>query len=129
MNTNMNSGVVTRQTELSVVEVISKLRELLRKKGITLFAIIDHSDAAQKAGLYMPNTKLLIFGKAEAGTPIMLACPSAAIDLPLKILVAEDSSGLVSVSYNSTSYIQNRHGFSPELAKNIAGIEILANEL
>ena len=84
---------------------------------------------ALQTGLQMPNTKLILFGNAAAGTPIMIACPSAAIDLPLKILVCEDSSGDVWISYNSTNYLQNRHGFSPELASNIAGIEALAESL
>ena len=126
MTKNPNSGVMTRQSALSVDETVSKLQDVLRDKGMTVFAVIDHSGAALQAGLPMPNTKLVVFGNAAAGTPIMLACPSAAIDLPLKILVSEDSSGDVWISYNSTNYLQMRHGFSPELANNIAGAEALA---
>ncbi len=74
----------------------------------------------------MPNTKLLIFGSPKAGTPLMLASPSVALDLPLKILVAEDSAGVVTVSYNSPQYLQERHGLPAELLQNIAVIETLA---
>ncbi len=129
MTTNPNSEVVTRRSAHSVDETVSKLQDILIGKGITLFAVIDHSGAALQAGLHMPNTKLVVFGNAKAGTPIMLACPSAAIDLPLKILVSEDSSGEVWISYNSTSYLQKRHGFPPELASDIAGVEAIANSL
>jgi uncharacterized protein (DUF302 family) len=92
-----------------------------------LFAVVDHSGEAAKAGLHMPNTKLLIFGNPKAGTPVMLAAPSAAIDLPLKILVAEDAAGKVWVSYNSAEYLQERHGVPADLIKNLAVIETLAH--
>jgi uncharacterized protein (DUF302 family) len=99
---------------------------ILEAKGITLFAVIDHSGEAEKAGMKMPPTKLLIFGSPKAGTPIMQAAPSAAIDLPLKILVWEDSQQKVWLSWNSPFYLQDRHGFPPELIQNIAVIEQLA---
>ena len=126
MKSNPSSGIVTQQSVHSVDETVRKLEDALRAKGITLFAAIDHSGEAEKVGLRMPNTKLLIFGHPKAGTPIMIASPSAAIDLPLKILVSEDGAGDVWLSYNSTSYLQVRHGFSPELAKSIAVVEVLA---
>ncbi|HEY2843064.1 MAG TPA: DUF302 domain-containing protein [Bryobacteraceae bacterium] len=107
-------------------QTVRKLEESLRAKGITLFAVIDHSGEAEKAGMRMPNTKLLIFGHPKAGTPIMLAAPSAALDLPLKILVAEDGAGEVWLSYNSTSYLQARHDFPQELEKNIDAVGSLA---
>ncbi len=129
MTTNPNSGVITRRSAHSVDETVSRLQDFLRVKEITLFATIDHSGAALHAGLQMPNTKLVVFGDAKAGTPIMLARPSAASDLPLKILIHEDSFGDVWISYNSTSYLQKRHGFSSELANNIAGVEALAKSL
>jgi uncharacterized protein (DUF302 family) len=91
-----------------------------------LFALVDHSGEAQKAGLKMPPTKLLIFGSPKAGTPIMLATPSAAIDLPLKILVRQDNHEKVWISYNSAAYLQQRHGLSQELMQNIAVVEALA---
>ena len=107
-------------------QTVRKLEDVLKERGITLFAVIDHSGEAEKAGMRMPNTKLLIFGNPKAGTPIMIASPTAAIDLPLKILVSEDSTGDVWLSYNSTSYLEVRHGLSQELAKSIAVVEVLA---
>jgi len=93
-----------------------------------LFALIDHSGEAEKAGLKMPPTKLLIFGNPKGGTPLMLASPSSAIDLPLKILVSEDASGKTWVSYNSSAFLKQRHGLPDQLLKNIAVVEALAAE-
>jgi uncharacterized protein (DUF302 family) len=98
----------------------------LQGKGVTLFATIDHSGEAAKVGMKMRPTKLLIFGNPKGGTPLMLAAPSSAIDLPLKILVWEDAAGKVWVSYNSPAYLQKRHGFPPDLVQNIAVVEMLA---
>lgn len=123
---SINDGIVRIQTHHSVDEAVAKLKSLLQARGVTLFAVIDHSSEAAKAGLQMPNTKLLIFGSPKAGTPVMLAAPSIAIDLPLKILVAEDGDGKVSVSYNSTQFLGERHGVPAELRKNLAAIEGLA---
>jgi uncharacterized protein (DUF302 family) len=111
----------------SVDEIVEKLKGILTAKGVMLFAVVDHSGEAAKVGLQMPNTKLLIFGSPKAGTPVMLAAPSIAIDLPLKILVAEDGAGKVWVSYNSAQYLADRHGVPVELMKNLAVIEQLAN--
>jgi uncharacterized protein (DUF302 family) len=110
-----------------VDETVEKLKQILTAKGVTLFAVVDHSGEAVKAGLQMPNTKLLIFGSPKAGTPVMLAAPSIAIDLPLKILIAEDETGKVWISYNSAQYLAERHGVPAELMKNLAVIEALAN--
>jgi uncharacterized protein (DUF302 family) len=88
--------------------------------------VVDHSGEAEKAGLKMPSTKLLIFGSPKAGTPLMLASPSVAIDLPLKILVSEDEQGKAWVSYNSPEYLGQRHGLPAELLQNIAVVETLA---
>ena len=126
MTTDLSSGIVARKSANSVNETVRRIEDALRAKGITLFATVDHSGEAERIGLRMPNTKLLIFGHPKAGTPIMLAAPSAAIDLPLKILVSEDSAGDVWLCYNSPVYLQSRHGFPQELAQNIAGIEDLA---
>jgi uncharacterized protein (DUF302 family) len=93
---------------------------------VTLFALIDHSGEAEKVGMKMPPTKLLIFGSPKAGTPLMLAAPSAAIDLPLKILVAEDAQGKVWISYNSPEYLKERHGLPDNLVPNIAVVQVLA---
>jgi uncharacterized protein (DUF302 family) len=106
--------------------VVAKLKSILESKKIVLFGVIDHSGEAAKAGLHMRNTKLLIFGNPAAGTPLMLAAPSTALDLPLKILVAEDTEGHTLISYYSPQDLQQRHGFPAELIANIAGIAALA---
>jgi uncharacterized protein (DUF302 family) len=107
-------------------QTVERLRTMLQAKGITLFAVVDHSGEAAKAGMEMPPTKVLIFGNPAAGTPLMVAAPGAALDLPLKLLVAADAEGRVRVSWNDPAYLQTRHGFPPELIKNIAAVEILA---
>ncbi|HZB89176.1 MAG TPA: DUF302 domain-containing protein [Terracidiphilus sp.] len=120
------NGIVTIPSRHSVAETIEKLKALLVSRGVTIFALVDHSGEAAKAGLSMPDTKLLIFGNPKGGTPLMIAAPSAAIDLPLKILVAADGEGKVSVSYNDPVYLHQRHGFPADLLKNIAVVEALA---
>lgn len=122
-------GIVTIPSNHSVDETVAKLKSTLQSKGIMLFAVIDHSGEAAKVGLKMPNTKLVIFGSPKGGTPLMLAAPSIAIDLPLKILVAEDAQGKVWVSYNSPEYLKERHGLPDDLVKNIAVIETLAHNI
>ena len=122
-----SNGIIQIPGTHSVDETVEKLKQILTAKGVTLFALVDHSDEAAKAGLQMPNTKLLIFGSPNAGTPVMLAAPSIASDLPLKILVAEDEAGQVWISYNSPQYLAERHGVPAELMKNLAVIEALAN--
>jgi uncharacterized protein (DUF302 family) len=122
-----NNGIVQIPSHHSVNDTVQKLKDILQAKGVMLFAVVDHSGEAAKAGLQMPNTKLLIFGSPKAGTPVMLAAPSIAIDLPLKILVAEDGTGKVLVSYNSAQFLAERHGVPAELMKNLAVIEVLAN--
>ena len=126
MNSYPDAGIISRRSSHSVEEAVHKLQHALAEKGVKLFALIDHSGEAEKAGLQMPPTKLLIFGNPKAGTPIMLASPSAAIDLPLKILVAEDAAGVVWISYNASAYLQARHGFPAELLPNLAAVETLA---
>ena len=124
--TTRDNGIITLPSRHSVDETVAKLETLLRAKGLTVFALVDHSGEAAKVGLTMPPTKLVIFGNPEAGTPLMLAAPSVAIDLPLKILVSQDSQGKVWVSYNSPAYLKERHGVPDNLVSNIAGIEALA---
>jgi uncharacterized protein (DUF302 family) len=120
------NGIIAKPSNHSVDETVEKLKGILQDKGVMLFAVIDHSGEAAKAGLHMPPTKLVIFGNPKAGTPLMLASPSIAIDLPLKILIAEDAAGKVSVSYNSPAYLKQRHNLPQELLPNIAVIEALA---
>jgi uncharacterized protein (DUF302 family) len=119
-------GIVKIPSRHSLDETVDKLKTILKSKGVTLFALIDHSGEAEKVGLTMPPTKLLIFGNPKGGTPLMLAAPSAAIDLPLKILVAEDSQGKVWISYNSAEYLKERHGLPQDLLQNIAVVQTLA---
>jgi uncharacterized protein (DUF302 family)/uncharacterized membrane protein YidH (DUF202 family) len=120
------NGIVRTASSHSVEETVTRLKSILEAKGVKLFAIVDHSGEAASAGLKMPNTKLFIFGNPKAGTPLMLASPSAALDLPLKILIAEDATGKVWISYNAPAYLQARHHLPPALMRNIAVIETLA---
>jgi uncharacterized protein (DUF302 family) len=122
----MNNGLVELISSHSVDETVTRLKNILQAKDILLFALIDHSGEAAKVGMTMPSTKLLIFGNPKAGTPLMLASPSIAIDLPLKILVRQSAQGDVVISYNSTEFLKTRHDLPQELANNIAGIEALA---
>ena len=126
MDQAANNGIVDKPSNQSVDETVEKLTGILQSKGVTLFATIDHSGEAAKAGMKMRPTRLLIFGNPKGGTPLMLAAPSSAIDLPLKILVWEDEKGKAWVSYNSPTYLQKRHGFPAELVQNIAVVEALA---
>ena len=110
----------------SVVETVEKLKRILQEKGVTLFALVDHSGEAAKVGMKMRPTKLLIFGNPKAGTSVMLAAPSSAIDLPLKILIWEDAQEKVWITHNSTAYLQERHNVPSDLLPNLAVIETLA---
>ena len=125
MTPHSDSGIIDERSQHSVEQTVERLRAMLRAKGITLFALVDHGAEAAKIGMTMPPTKLLIFGNPKAGTPLMLAAPSVAIDLPLKILVWEDAQGRAWLSYNSPAYLQERHGVPPELLPNIAVVEML----
>ena len=121
-----DEGIVKIPSHHSVDETVDKLKAILRSKGVTLFALVDHSGEAEKVGMKMPPTKLLIFGNPKGGTPLMLAAPSAALDLPLKILIAEDAEGKVWISYNSTEYLKERHGLPETLVTNIAVVQTIA---
>ena len=123
-----NSGLISIASNHSVDETVETLKAILQSKGITLFALIDHSGEAAKAVMEMRPTKLLIFGSPKAGTPVMLAAPSSAIDLPLKILIWEDVEGKVWVTYNSPAYLQERHDIPAELLPNLSVIEGLAKK-
>jgi uncharacterized protein (DUF302 family) len=126
MTSTIALGIKTLTAKHSVDETVERLKNILQLKGVTLFSIVDHSGEAAKVGMTMPPTKLVIFGNPKAGTPLMLAAPASAIDLPLKILIAEDGKGNVSVSWNDAGYLQNRHGLPAELAANIAVVEAIA---
>jgi uncharacterized protein (DUF302 family) len=120
------NGMVSIASNRSVDDTVERLKRILATRGITLFALVDHSGEAAKVGLAMAPTKLLIFGNPKAGTPLMQASPSAAIDLPLKILVAEDSGGVVHLSWNGPEFLQHRHGLPPDLLPAIAVVANLA---
>jgi uncharacterized protein (DUF302 family)/uncharacterized membrane protein YidH (DUF202 family) len=128
MPTIPENGIVRIASRHTATETVAKLEAFLQAKQVKLFAIVDHSGEAEKAGLKMPNTKLLIFGNPKAGTPLMLASPSVALDLPLKILVAEDASGNAWISYNAPDYLQQRHNLPGSLMPNIAVIEAIATK-
>jgi uncharacterized protein (DUF302 family) len=114
------NGFLSQRSQHSVDETVARLKKILAAKGVMLFALVDHSGEAKKAGMDMRPTQLLIFGNPAAGTPLMLAAPTIAIDLPLKILVWEDADGAVWLSWNSPEYLQQRHNLPPELVGNIA---------
>ena len=124
----LDPGITNTPSNHSVDQTIQNLKTILAARQITLFALIDHSGEAEKAGLKMRPTKLLIFGNPKAGTPVMLAAPSSALDLPLKILVWEDQQGKVWLSYNNPAYLQQRHNIPPELLSNISAVEALVTK-
>jgi uncharacterized protein (DUF302 family) len=121
-----DNGVIEIASKHSVDATVARIKEILQTKSVTLFALVDHSGEAEKIGLKMPPTRLLIFGSPKAGTPVMLAAPTSALDLPLKILVREDEAKNVLVSYNSTEYLAARHQIPHELTGNLAVIKALA---
>jgi uncharacterized protein (DUF302 family) len=126
MNSNSGDGLITIPGNDSVDGTVERLEGILKANGVKVFALVDHSGEAAKVGANMPPTKLLIFGSPKAGTPLMLASPKIAIDLPLKILVWEDAEGKVWLSYNSPAYLRERHHLPQDLLQNIAVVEALA---
>src|SRR5262244_4452339 len=126
MTLNQNNGIIDVTSNHSVDETVDKLKGILQAKGVAVFAVVDHSGEAEKVGITMRPTKLLIFGSPKAGTPLMLAAPSIAIDLPLKLLVWEDAQDKVWITYNSPDYFRERHNLPQELLGNLAVVEALA---
>jgi len=126
MTSTESKGVVDIPSHHSVEDTLQKLQASLQAKGVKVFALIDHSGEAAKAGMTMRPTKLLIFGNPQAGTPLMLAAPRSAIDLPLKLLIWEDAQGKVWISYNSLQYLGERHGLPQDLLANVAVVATLA---
>jgi uncharacterized protein (DUF302 family) len=119
-------GITNTLSNHSVDQTVENLKRILQAKRVTLFALVDHSGEAEKAGMKMLPTKLLIFGSPKAGTPVMLAAPSIALDLPLKILIWDDGKGKVWISYNSAAYLQQRHSVPQEFVQNLAVVDALA---
>ena len=122
MSNAASNGLIHLSSKHSVEETMARLEELLTQKGLTIFARVDHSGEAAKAGLEMRPTKLLIFGSPKAGTPLMQASPTLAIDLPLKALLWADDAGKVWLTYNDPTYLRHRHDVPQELLPNIAGV-------
>ena len=122
------NGLITLRSGFGPQETMARLRSEVAAKGMAVFAHIDHAAGATEVGLTLGPTDLLIFGNARGGTPLMQAAPSAAIDLPLKLLVSEDEQGKVWISYNSPEYLAERHGLSGELLQNIAVVKTLAEK-
>ena len=123
-----DNGMVHLSSPRTVMETLTRLETIVQSKGLTILARIDHSGDAAKAGLQMQPTQLLIFGNAKSGTPLMIASPTVAIDLPLKALVWQDDAGKVWLSYNSPDYLKDRHGIPQNLMQNIAGIGPICSE-
>src|ERR1700691_4543992 len=121
----MDNGIIDVPSRYSVPDTLARLQAILKEKGMMVFALVDHSGEAAKAGLEMRPTQLLIFGSPKGGTPLMVSAPRLAIDLPLKALAWQDEQGRGWLSYNSPEYLQERHGFPLDLLKNIAGISTL----
>lgn len=122
------NGLVQVASRYSVDETVKRLEAVLAERGVKVFALIDHSGEAEKVGMKMRSTKVVIFGSPKAGTPLMVAAPRLAIDLPLKALAWQDEKGQVWLSYNAPEYLQQRHGFPEALVKNIAGIAGLVEQ-
>jgi uncharacterized protein (DUF302 family) len=120
-------GIVTKACPHSVPDAVRRLTAVVEHRGLALFSVIDHSGEAEKVGLQMPDTKLVIFGSPAAGTPVMVAAPLAALDLPLKLLIWADSAGAVSVSYNSADYLAGRHHLTDELRSRLEAIEAISD--
>lgn len=122
-------GLTRVESGHSVDETLARLQELLAAKNVKMFAVIDHSGEAAKVGLQMHSTKVVIFGAPKAGTPLMLAAPSTAIDLPLKALIAADDAGKVWITWNEAAYLRARHGFPQELMANIEPVSGLLRKV
>ena len=126
MTSNAENGIVTIPSHQSVDRTVQKIEEILQAKGVKLFALIDHSGEAEKAGMHMRSTKLLIFGNPKGGTALMQDRQSAGIDLPLKALVWEDADGKIWLSYNDPAWIAQRHGLG---AASAGGVEAMGKAL
>jgi uncharacterized protein (DUF302 family) len=125
---NSPDGIISKPSKYSVPETLHRLETILTSKGIKIFTLVDHSGEAEKAGLKMPPTQLLIFGNPKVGTPVMLAAPTSAIDLPMKALAWQDASGQVWLSYNDAAYLQHRFGLSDDVMKPLAGLGALIEQ-
>jgi uncharacterized protein (DUF302 family) len=121
-------GVVTRASRYGFAETLARLRNALARRQLEIFASFDHSGAAKLVGLTMPDTQVVVFGNPKSGTPLMLASPLVALDLPLRVVVADDNGHAV-LSFLSPAYLAKRYGIPPNLVSNIAGIEAIVDEV
>jgi uncharacterized protein (DUF302 family) len=121
-------GVVTRPSRYGFQETLARLERGLQRRQLEIFARFDHSGAAKRAGLTMPETQVVVFGNPKSGTPLMLASPLVALELPLRVLVA-DNGGQAALSYLSPRYLADRYGLPSDLVMNIAGIETIVDEV
>ncbi|HMI52359.1 MAG TPA: DUF302 domain-containing protein [Candidatus Saccharimonadales bacterium] len=122
MSVASEKGIIEISSPYSFEESLKRIEEKIREKGLTVFCVVDHSGAAEKAGLQMPPTKVLLFGNPHGGTPVMVASPTSAIDLPLKVLLWEDAGGRVCASYNSPEYLKERHNIPETLVPRISAV-------
>jgi uncharacterized protein (DUF302 family) len=121
-------GIVTKLSPRSVEETVAALSTLVTDKGMKLFAVIDHSGEARAVGLDLRDTKVVIFGSPQAGTPVMQAAPLAALDLPLKVLIWSDGEQ-TKVSYASPATLATRYGLADELTARLAGIDAVTDAI
>ena len=128
-STQSSGGVVTKPSSRSVAQTIDELKRLMADRGFTVFNVIDHSGVAERAGVPMPDSKLLMFGKPAVGAAAMVAAPLAALDIPLKVLVWEDKNGAVSVSYNSPGFLAERHHLDGALRAPFDAVESIVEAL
>jgi uncharacterized protein (DUF302 family) len=128
-STQSSDGVITKPSSKSVPQTIDGLRRLIEDRGFTVFNVIDHSGVAERAGVQMPDSKLVMFGKPAVGATVMLAAPLAALDIPLKVLVWEDRNGAVSVSYNSPGFLAQRHHLEGALRAPFDAVESIVEAL
>jgi uncharacterized protein (DUF302 family) len=122
-------GVVRVPSKSSFADTFNRLESIVTSKGLTIFARIDFSGDAERAGLRLNPARMLIFGSPKAGTPLMVASPTLALDLPLKILISADENGKVWISYNSPEYLKDRHNIPDDLLKNISGVAAIAQSV
>src|SRR5262245_12447673 len=128
-STQSSDGVITKTSSQSVAQTIDGLRRLMADRGFAVFNVIDHSGVAERAGVQMPDSKLVMFGKPAVGAGVMLAAPLAALDIPLKVLVWEDKNGAVSVSYNSPGFLAERHHLEGALRAPFDAVESIVESL
>jgi uncharacterized protein (DUF302 family) len=124
-STQSSDGVITTRSSNSVAQTIDRLRSVKPDRGFTVFNVIDHSGVAERAGVQMPDSKLIMFGKPSVGAAVMVAAPLAALDIPLKVLVWEDMNGGVSVSHNSPGFLSERHNLEGALRAPFDSVELI----